>query len=151
MRYLSELIILVVLILAGIIGIIGTRPLTFMEGLLPGAGFLPMVLSLILIAICLTELKRFIPKASKEDKEMDNKQVRRVSLFFVLLSIAVLIGTPLIGLLPSLGIYLLISNIVWSKLKTRSAVLNTVMTIVIIFVVFSVAMKVNMPWGILGR
>jgi len=150
MKYFSDYILLTILIIVGLTGAIGARSLTIIEGSLPGAGFFPLVLGFFLAVLCVIQFRDLRLKSSLEDKEVDIVQVKRLLLFVSLLIIAVIIGSPLIGLLPSLGIFLLVSLIAWNRLMIKVAVVNTLIILAIIYLMFSVWLRVHMPWGLLG-
>lgn len=151
MKYLSELIILVTIIVASIIGIIGSTALPIMDGSLPGAGLFPLLFGIVIIIFSLIELKKYFSNIPQKDKELDKQQLKRIVSFIVLLTICILVGTPLLGLLPSLGIYLFVALVHYNKLSLKTSIISSIATILIIFIIFSVWLKVQMPWGIFER
>ncbi|MFZ7101572.1 MAG: tripartite tricarboxylate transporter TctB family protein [Peptococcaceae bacterium] len=150
MKYFSGYILLILLTMAGLTGALGSVSLTFIEGALPGAGFFPVILGFLLALLCLSEFRNLRRRSTAEDKKLDPVKVKRLVLFFSALIIAVTLGSPLIGLLPALGIFLFLALIVWNKLKLKAAAVNTLIILVTIYLIFSVWLQVFMPWGLIG-
>lgn len=146
MTYYSECILLALLVISGLVGIIGSASLDMFEQSLPGPGFFPAVLGAGLIALVVLESKALFHV--KEKSEIDGDKVKKIVVFFAALTGTILIVAPLIGLLPSLGIFYVASLIVWNKYSYINAFINASLLVAIIYMVFSVWLGVSMPWGI---
>jgi len=148
MTYYCGILFLSSTLLAGILGIIGSRSLDFFEGSLPGAGFFPMVFSIILVILALLEIKSHI--SAEAEKNVDGKKTRRLVLFLTSFVGGLLVGVPLLGLLPALGLFYFSALVLWFEYSYSKALVNASLFMLSVYGIFSIWLGVSMPWGILG-
>ena len=145
MHKLSHMFLGIVFMIMGAAGVLGSTQLVFMDKGLPAPGFFPMVLSVLVFVFAALVLFSSLRTVSDS---IDMAVVKSVSLFFLLLSVFMLLLPDIIGLLPTLGLFYILALRYWNGLSYGSAILNGVISTATLYVVFVVWLGVNMPWGV---
>jgi len=151
MPFYSGLIVIAMLISASAIAIMGSRELSFYPDGLPGPGLWPFALAVFLVVLCLLDLLE--RKALKEfhwKAKVDKESLKRLVLFSVLLVVMPIWGTLIIGMLPSLAVYLFVSLIAWYKLRFKASIGVVIVLMGSIGLLFSLFLNVRFPMGMLS-
>lgn len=149
MEYYSEGLLTFFCMLTGAVAVMGSLKLPMFEGNIPAAGIWPVVLGSILVLLCLGNLAELKGVSKSADKTIDKDGVRRLLLSTSLFYGMTLIMTEIIGLLPTLSIYLAVSLYIWYELKPLKAAIIGVCSGVIVFLVFTELLSMQFPWGLL--
>jgi hypothetical protein len=149
-------------ILGGIIivALAFVQELPFMKRELPGAGFFPILCG-VAIAGCglliLLENKYKSKKAEEEgveDKELETDLINKVELrnfaYTIGISIFVLIMTPFIGMLVSIGISVVALIKILGKESIGKSLLIGAVTTLILYLIFRVFLGVPLPSSYIG-
>ena len=148
MYYLSEIIVTAILILGGFVTIFGTRDLPmFTNNGIPAARLWPFaigILVLVLSALALLEHRR---NASETKKPIDKESFKRAATFVLLFVVLVIGGSFTIGMIPGLGLFLLVSYLIYNNLKFPSAIAVTVGFLGVVWLALAKLLHINFPTG----
>lgn len=110
----------------------------------PTAAFVPTIICVILLALCLASVVMSLGKDGKAQYHKDE-------LMIILAAVAVIASIFVIGMLPSLALFV----VLWLKLVEKSSWKSTLLVLVIVMAivvgVFVLWLKVQFPWGLLER
>ena len=147
MHKLSHIILGIAFLVIGVMGVIGAGSLPFMARGLPAPGFFPMVMSV--LGSCFSCLSCSFPPCGRLRSPWTTAALKRVGLFLAMLSAFLLVLTDIIGLLPGLGLFYALALRRWNGLSYGGAICNGIVGTAILYVVFVLWLRVNMPWGVL--
>ena len=151
MVFLSEAIILVLIVLAGIVQIGGTRHFALFSRGLPDIGLWPIVTGSIMLTLCGIHFVEHRRDAAKNKIPPVNLTEIKRSASFMFFFIAMTLGAGhVIGLLPALAIFLFISFIIWNELRALTALLTTIGLVATVYCAFTIFMRVRFPMGLWG-
>ncbi len=136
------------------------QELPFMKKELPGSGFFPILCG-IAIAGCglliLIENKYKAKKALEEgveDSELDEDLVNKIEIrnfvYTIGISIFVVMATPFIGILLSIGISIVAMIKILGRESITKAIIIGAVTTFILFLIFSVFLGVPLPSSYIG-
>ena len=148
MAYYSEFIVIGISIILGIIGIQGTLHLQMFQGTQPGAGFWPVLMGVILIILASVEFLKNRGTRKGLDKTIDKDGLRRVTLFYIFYVVMTIFGSYIIGMLPSLIIFLSISLIAWYRLSYGRALIISLGIVAVVYIIFDYLLSVPFPGGL---
>lgn len=110
----------------------------------PTAAFVPTIICVILLALCLVSVVTSLGKDGKAEYHKDEFMI-------ILAAVAVIASIFIIGMLPSLALFV----VLWLKLVEKSSWKNTLLILAIVMAivvgVFVLWLKVQFPWGLLER
>lgn len=113
-----------------------------------GAGFFPLLISvIILILLFVYILTLFIKKKdSKETKVTLGAFINQ--LYLILALIISIIVAKYLGLLITMGIFLIVTFVLIEKLSWKKSIIFSVISMISIYVIFDIWLGLNLPWGI---
>lgn len=113
-----------------------------------GAGFFPLLISvIILILLFVYILTLFIKKKdSKETKVTLGAFINQ--LYLILALIFSIIVAKYLGLLITMGIFLIVTFVLIEKLSWKKSIIFSVISMISIYVIFDIWLGLNLPWGI---
>lgn len=113
-----------------------------------GAGFFPLLISvIILILLFVYIVTLFIKrKDSKETKVTLGAFINQ--LYLILALIISIIVAKYLGLLITMGIFLIVTFVLIEKLSWKKSIIFSVISMISIYVIFDIWLGLNLPWGI---
>lgn len=113
-----------------------------------GAGFFPLLISvIILILLFVYIVTLFIKKKdSKETKVTLGAFINQ--LYLILALIISIIVAKYLGLLITMGIFLIVTFVLIEKLSWKKSIIFSVISMISIYVIFDIWLGLNLPWGI---
>ena len=119
------------------------------KGMEGDSGLFPRILSGIIFVLTCIELGVVLTNRTKESKKKEERSSRKLLYIIGLSVLYVLLIKPL-GFVVSTFLFLAGSMALLEVKDKRLAVLVPILTVVIIYVVFKILLKVQIPVGILG-
>ena len=123
----------------------GSSNFVFLNQGLPGPGFFPMVLS---VSVVLLSSLVLLGAVREKAGEINMPVVKTVSLFFLFLAICLAVLPEIVGLIPALGIFYIAALRIWNNLPLKSAAINGLISMALLYVIFVSWLGVDMPWGV---
>ena len=148
MAFYSELIVITTFITASIIAVMGTKHFALYQNGLPGPGLWPVSLGILLIVLCIINFREHLKTKPESDKEIEKESLKRLILFALLLVGMSIFGTSIIGMLPSLAIFLFVSLIIWYKSSVRFSIVITLLLILVFGVALDWGANIQFPMGL---
>ncbi|MGM8365211.1 tripartite tricarboxylate transporter TctB family protein [Virgibacillus sp. W0181] len=144
----SETIFTIFLLVISIVGLFTSLKLDIIHrGGEMGPGFLPLVLSSLLIVLILvylfSNLARFKNKSSSKKRE--NKIVYYPHIIFIFMLIISLALIPLFGMLVSLGIFSFVILLMIEKLTWYKSLIFSILLIIGIYFIFDFLLGMKIP------
>jgi len=153
----------------GTIGIIGgivivalafVQELPFMKNELPGSGFFPILCGIaisifgVLIIVENTYKSRKAAEESPEDSQFEKNIINMTELrtfaYTIGISILVLVMTPIIGIIISIGIAVTALVKILAKENMKKSLIIGIGTTIVLYLIFSEFLGVPLPRSIIG-
>lgn len=141
-----------VFFILGILIIVGSSKLEYVRNGLPGPGFFPLWLGIIIafLALGLIITSFFKNKKSKDDFfEITKKELNKV-IIIISSSVLCIFFTQIIGLIPSLGLMTGAIAFLLGENRLKVIISLTILTPIVLYLIFVVGLKVRMPMGLLN-
>ena len=149
MVYLSEKLVLILLTLAGIIEITGTRRFNMFDKGLPSVRLWPMIVGVSMLILCAVHFIEHWSNASEnKTPPVDLAAVKRsgpFALFFIVTTLGV---GEVIGVLPALAVFMFVAFKIWNELKTSTALMVSLGLTGVVYYSFVVLMRIKFPMGL---
>jgi hypothetical protein len=139
-----------VFFILGILIIVGSSKLEYVRNGLPGPGFFPLWLGIIiaLLALGLIITSFLKNKKSKDDFfEITKKELNKV-IIIIGSSVLCIFFTQIIGLIPSLGLMTGAIAFLLGENRLKVVISLTILTPIVLYLIFVVGLKVHMPMGL---
>ena len=119
------------------------------KGMEGDSGLFPKILSGLIFVLTCVELGVVLTNRTKESKKKEERSPKKL-LFIIMLSILYVVLIKPLGFVVSTFLFLTGSMVLLEVKNKKIAVLIPFITVAIIYVVFKVLLKVQIPVGILG-
>lgn len=119
------------------------------KGMEGDSGLFPKILSGLIFVLTCVELGVVLTNRTKESKKKEDRSLRKL-LFIIVLSILYVVLIKPLGFVVSTFLFLTGSMILLEVKNKKIAVLVPIITVALIYFVFKILLKVQIPVGILG-
>lgn len=119
------------------------------KGMEGDSGLFPKILSGLIFVLTCVELGVVLTNRTKESKKKEERSLRKL-LFIIVLSILYVVLIKPLGFVVSTFLFLTGSMILLEVKNKKIAVLVPIITVALIYFVFKILLKVQIPVGILG-
>lgn len=119
------------------------------KGMKGDSGLFPKILSGLIFVLTCVELGVVLTNRTKESKKKEERSLRKL-LFIIVLSILYVVLIKPLGFVVSTFLFLTGSMILLEVKNKKIAVLVPIITVALIYFVFKILLKVQIPVGILG-
>ena len=119
------------------------------KGMEGDSGLFPKILSGLIFVLTFVELGVVLTNRTKESKKKEERSLRKL-LFIIVLSILYVVLIKPLGFVVSTFLFLTGSMILLEVKNKKIAVLVPIITVVLIYFVFKILLKVQIPVGFLG-
>lgn len=148
MAYYSELIVSGIVLVLSIIGILGTMHFPIFEGSLPGVGLWPILMGILCATLAVVDLILSLGAKKSKNKTINKEEIKRVTLFYIFFVGMSVFGTFIMGMLPALMVFIIVSLTGWYQLSIRKSVIISAGLVGVIYGLFSVLLNVKFPMGL---
>lgn len=125
-------------------------PLTSMNIGALGAGFFPRIISILLVVLSGFYFIQILRNKPDKDAESLKKEAVLKQIAIIILLIATLLLTQILGMLFSIGIFMFVTLTLILKIQKVNSFLFTILILVIMYIIFVIWLEASLPKGVFG-
>ncbi len=115
-----------------------------------GSGFFPRIMSILLVVLLSIYFIQTLRGKSDEQAEELDKEVVLKQIILIVLLIASLISTQIIGMLASIGLFMFITLVFIIKIQWLRSLIFTISVLIVMYGIFVLWLDSPLPLGIFG-